>query len=1022
MFGLAVLLPVAASAQAAISGVVRDTSGAVLPGVTVEATSPALIEKVRVTVTGGTGQYAIENLQPGTYVVRFTLPGFAVVRREGIVLAGTFNARINAELRVSALEETITVTGESPVVDVVNTEQQRVMNRELLDALPTGGRRDALAVLIPSVDFRSQDVGGAGTTALTGSPTAHGARGEDSGTTLQGISIASFGTSGATAVTHLNPMAIEEINISTGSTNAELHAGGVRTNYVVKSGGNAFSGVVFGAYAPGGLQSTNLDADLIARGLATPDKIKQLWDINPAFGGPIARDKLWFYVAARYNVSSNYVAGIFPNRNLNDPNSWQYDPDASRRVVNESRQPDTQSRVTWQADARNRIGFLHYDSSYCFCPGSASITSAEEATPWDNYPKQRLFGGDWQMPVNNNLLLEARYQRYDSHSDDIQSEILDRSLHVWGPNGETGTLVPAQDRVTLLNYRGENAYRWLTQSVNTVAGSMSYIIGSHAFKMGFNDKFGGSHFLDWNSVPVSYRIRNGIAGTGAPLPDRISLVGYADPGPDGRNSTHAGWRADVDADVGIYVQDRWTMDRLTLNLGVRYDYFRNSYPEQRIGPGALAPGRDITFPAQDGWPLHDLSPRLGAVYDLTGEGRTAIKASLNRYVLAMGPDAGYARLANPARNLIMSATRTWNDSNGNFIPDCDLTAATPGRNGECGPLSNANFGTGISTLNFDADVMTGYGARQFNWEFSGGVQQELAANVSLDVSYFRRRYGNFQVTADLATTPADFDRYSVTAPLHPDLPGGGGYVIEDLYDIKPEVFGRPHDPLVTLASEFGKQIDRWQGVDVVLNARPGPGMFFQGGISSGQRVEDNCDVVTKASLLSVSARGAITTSHLTPSTQHCRRVEPLSTRFKGYGAYTIPAPVDVQVAATYQNRSGAEVLAEYTFTNADVRESLGRGLSGGEQDVDVHLISPGKYGRFENQVGGEVRGERLHQVDLRISKLLNFGGPRARLNLDIYNALNSNSILRYLETFNDFLNPAEILTARFLKFSVQFDF
>jgi hypothetical protein len=199
-------------------------------------------------------------------------------------------------------------------------------------------------------------------------------------------------------------------------------------------------------------------------------------------------------------------------------------------------------------------------------------------------------------------------------------------------------------------------------------------------------------------------------------------------------------------------------------------------------------------------------------------------------------------------------------------------------------------------------------------------------------------------------------------------------------------------------------------------------MFFQGGISSGQRVEDNCDVVTKASLLSVSARGAITTSHLTPSTQHCRRVEPLSTRFKGYGAYTIPAPVDVQVAATYQNRSGAEVLAEYTFTNADVRESLGRGLSGGEQDVDVHLISPGKYGRFENQVGGEVRGERLHQVDLRISKLLNFGGPRARLNLDIYNALNSNSILRYLETFNDFLNPAEILTARFLKFSVQFDF
>jgi hypothetical protein len=116
------------------------------------------------------------------------------------------------------------------------------------------------------------------------------------------------------------------------------------------------------------------------------------------------------------------------------------------------------------------------------------------------------------------------------------------------------------------------------------------------------------------------------------------------------------------------------------------------------------------------------------------------------------------------------------------------------------------------------------------------------------------------------------------------------------------------------------------------------------------------------------------------------------------------------------------VLAAHTFTNAEVEASLGRPLSGGEPDVNIHLISPGKYGRFENQVGGEVRGERLQQVDLRISKLLNFCGTRTRLNLDIYNAFNSNTILRYLETFDDFLNPAEILTARFFKFSAQFDF
>jgi len=1021
VFGFAVLLPVVVSAQAAISGVVRDSSGALLPGVTVEATSPALIEKVRVTVTSDTGQYAIENLQPGTYAVRFTLPGFAVVLRDAVRLQGTFNARINADLQVGALEETITVTGQQPVVDVVSTEQQRVIDREFLDTLPTAGRRTALAILIPAVDFRSQDVGGAGAQDLRGSPTAHGARSEDSGTTVQGISIASFGTSGATSLINMNPMAIEEIDISTGSNNAELHAGGVRVNYVLKSGGNQFKGVVFGAYAPGEWQSNNLDDDLIARGLATPNKIKQLWDINPAFGGPIARDKLWFYVATRYNVSADNVAGIYPNKNVNNPKSWQYEADRGQRAVNEMRQPDTQSRVTWQASARNRIGFLHYDASYCFCPGSVSITTSPEAGTWDDRPKQRLIGGDWQMPVNNKLLLELRGQRYTSYSDTVQSDILDKSLYVWGPNGETGTLVPAQDRDTRLNYRGANGYRWFTQDANSLAGSMSYITGSHAFKVGFNHKVGSVHFVNWQSVPVSYRIRNGIAGTGEPTPDRISLLAYATPGPDGRNSKQAGWRADVDADAGIYVQDRWTVDKLTMNLGARYDYFHVSYPEQRIGPAVLAPNRDITIKAVDGWGLHDLSPRLSAVYDLTGKGTTALKASLSRYVLAVGPDAGFARLANSSRNLVMDATRTWTDTNRNFIPDCDLTANTPGRNGECGPLSNENFGTGAVNLNFDEDAVTGFGKRQFNWEFSTGVQQQLAPRVSLDVSYFRRWYGNFDLAVDLATTPADFDRFSVTAPRHPGLPGGGGYVINDLYDIKPAVFGRAPDPLVTLSREYGKQQDYWDGGDVVLNARPGQGMFFQGGFSTGRRVEDNCDIVSKVSVLAVATRGLLTTERMGPSTQHCHRVEPLATRFKGYGAYTIPR-VDVQLVATYQTRSGPSILALYLFTNAEVQPSLGRPLSGGEPDVDIHLISPGKYGRFENQVGGDVRGERLHQVDLRISKLLNFGGKRARLNLDLYNALNANTILRYQETFDQFLNPAEILTARVYKFSAQFDF
>ena len=231
LFVFILILPVVAFAQATISGVVKDASGAVLPGVTVEASSPALIEKVRTATTDGTGQYAIENLRPGLYSVKFTLAGFAIVQRDGVELSGNFTARINADMRVGGIEETVKVTGETPVVDVQSTRQERVLDRQILDALPNAANRTSLAALIPSVDFRRQDVGGAGSKQVTGNPTAHGARSEDAGTTLNGMTLASFGQGAATSTLYLNPMGLQEITIDSGSNDASLNAGGVRTNY-----------------------------------------------------------------------------------------------------------------------------------------------------------------------------------------------------------------------------------------------------------------------------------------------------------------------------------------------------------------------------------------------------------------------------------------------------------------------------------------------------------------------------------------------------------------------------------------------------------------------------------------------------------------------------------------------------------------------------------------------------------------------------------------------------------------------
>jgi hypothetical protein len=970
MFGFAVLWPVVAFGQATISGVVRDASGAVLPGVTVEAASPALIEKVRTSVTDGTGQYAIENLRPGIYTVTFTLPGFAVVQRQGVELSGSFTARINADLRVGGIEETVTVTGESPVVDVQSTRQQRVMDREILDTLPSSGLRTALGVLIPSVDFRRQDVGGAGVRAVTGNMTAHGARSEDAGTTLNGVSIATFSTGAATATIFLNPMGLQEVSIDTGSNNAELHAGGVRANYTLREGGNAFHGVIFGAYAPGKWQGDNLTDDLIARGLAAPNKIRANWDINPAFGGPILRDRIWFFAAAKYDVTADYVAGLYWNRNTNNPNAWTYEPDTSRRVWNEQKQPDTQLRMSWQATPRNKVGFTWYDTTYCFCPTDASLTRSFEAAIGQDYPLQRLVAGDWTFPATNRMLVEGNWQVYKSESNRSPWDGLDPAM------------IPVQEQTTGMSYRAGDAYRIQPQRIYTFRGAFSYVTGAHAFKVGAANKSGGTHLADYDLVPVSYRFRNGV-------PNRITQRALGE------------WKADVDADLGLYVQDRWTVSKLTLNYGLRYDFFSNSYPEQHIGPTTLAPTRNITFPAQDGWTLHDLSPRLGAVYDLGGAGKTALKASLNRYVIAMGPDVSFIQLANPSRNLVTSATRTWTDANRNYVPECDLRNVRA--NGECGALSNENFGTVVTNLTYDEDTLTGWGRRNFNWEISAGVQQELMPLVSAEVNYFRRWYGNFVLVDDLAVGPGDYDRFVITAPKDPRLPGGGGYAVEG-YDIKPAKFGVPAQPYVTLSRKYGKQRDYWQGMDFVVNARPRPGVMFQGGLSTGRRVEDNCDVVTKVD---------------NPNTLYCHRTEPWLTQVKGYGSYTIPR-VGVQLSGTYQTRPGPLILAVYTATNAEVSPSLGRNLAGAAPTVDVNLVSPGPYGGANS--GSGEHGERLHQVDLRVSKLLNVAGTRTRLNVDIYNALNSSAVLSQNNTFGAWQTPLEILVARFYKFSVQFDF
>jgi hypothetical protein len=967
VLALVAFTPAAAYAQASIVGLVRDTSGAVLPGVTVEASSPALIEKVRSVVTDGTGQYRIQNLRPGTYTVAFSLPGFATVRREGIELTGSFVATVNGDLRVGAVEETVTVTGESPVVDVQSTVRQRVMDREILDTIPTGRTQYNLGVLVPGVVLGGgQDVGGSGGQTAFPDLQVHGSKASDSVETMGGMSISVLST-GTHQPVRVNPAGTQEIVLDTAAGDAEFTVGGVRIHRIPREGGNIFNATFFGSFANRDMQGHNLTQKLRDRGLRTPDSINTNWETNVGFGGPIKRDRLWFYFAARQLRSSMYAAGLFQDKNITNPNAWTYEPDFSRPATNERKQDDAQIRLTWQATPRNKVGVTWQEAVLCWCPQSARLTSSLEAEEERSYPKRRITQIEWTNPYTNRLLLEASAGVIWGISNNFPRPYL------------TPGTIGVVEQSTGMAYRAGMSYRGRPERVESIRAVVSYITGAHAAKVGLTHRSGNERRYTFDLSPLTYRFNNGVPNqlTQRALP--ITLL------------------TRVDHDLGLFAQDRWTLRGFTLTAGVRYDYYTNGFPEQQVGPAQLAPTRSITFPDQKGSTYHDITPRLGAAYDLFGNGKTALKVSLNKYLVALGSGGLPGTTSvNPADNLVISTTRAWNDTNRNFVADCDLI--NPNANGECGAMDNRAFGGVRRGTNFDPEFLTGWGKRSNNWEFSAGVQHELAPRVSADVGYFRRVYGNFVVTDNRTVAPGDYDTFSLTAPRDPRLPGGGGNVVSSLYDLKPARFGLPADNFVTLAQNYGKQVEYWHGVDVTVNARPGSRLLLQGGTSTGRTVTDNCEILAKLPEMNVT--GA----------PYCHVATNFLTQAKFLGSYTIPR-VDVLVSGTFQSLPGPQIVANYVASNAEVRSSLGRDLAGGARNVTVNIVEP-----------GALYGERANQLDIRVAKILRFGRSRTNVGIDIYNAFNGNAPLTINSSFGAWQQPTEILLARFIKLNVQFDF
>jgi carboxypeptidase family protein len=971
-----IILPRPAGAQTAlsgsISGVVRDASGGVLPGVTVEASSPALIERTRSVTTDENGVYRIVSLVPGVYAVTFSLAGFSTVKREGVELTTGFTAQVNAELNVGAVEETLTVSGAAPLVDTQNVMSRNVFSDKVLDQLPVTKTIRSYAPLIVGATMAatSQDVGGNRGEANT-SIGIHGGKGTDMLYTVNGLRPASMMNQGGGSRTYsINAATAQEITFQTGGISAESETGGIVMNVVPKEGGNTFTGYFNAAYANDAFQATNTNPDLLTRGLIPPLKIRKIYDVNPAFGGRIIRDRLWFYASQR--TWDSQAPSPTPGNYFNKTQGTAvYTPDFDRPFYRRNPRHSNSIRLTLQATEKQKISVGDDLQRNCNCP-QIQANAAPEALGYHSY-RENFVDGSWTYTATSRLLFESAVANYRATygynpPDDVTLSSKDIGVT------ELSTGYRFNSRATATNTDG--GYGTITHNQTNGRFAASYITGSHAFKTGAFTQLGTRGHESFMVGDRAYTVRNGA-------PTQVTI--FASPAVNNNRLLN----------MGLYSQDQWTVKKATLNLGVRFDYLNAWDPAQSASAGLFVPAR--FYPEAKNLPnFKDLSPRLGVAYDLFGNGKTAVKATVGRYVTLIG--ANLAQIWHPANQQVNNANRTWADGNGNFIPDCDLVL--PAANGECGPLSSTKFGLPTNETRLGADAFNGFGNRSYNWQGSVSLQHELRPGLSVNAGYYRTWYGNFTVTDNLAVVPGDFSQYCFTAPTNADLPGGGGTQICGLYDINPVKFG-VNDNLVTLASNYGKQSEVYDGIDLTANFRFGRGGLLSGGVGTGHTTTNNCDVLMDS-----------------PQKRFCQVTLPFAgqTQVKISGAY--PLKWDIQASATYQDLPGIPVTASYVVSNAEARPTLGRnfGACGAAATctatTTVELIEPNTL--FE---------KRIRQVDLRLSKSVRFGRYRLQGNFDAYNAFNASPILSINTRYGtSWRQPTEILAARTIKLGGTFSF
>jgi hypothetical protein len=936
-------VPTVALAQSAIAGIVKDTTGAVLPGVTVEASSPALIEKVKTVTTNEAGQYRVVDLRPGTYTVTFTLTGFNTVVREGILLEANFTAPINVEMRVGAVSENVTVTGESPVVDVQTSNRREVVSQQLLEAIPTGRSFVLMANTVPSVSTGTFDVGGSAAMWVGGSLLVHGSISQDSRTLIDGMVVDAMFGGGQCSCVYDNEAQTQEMAVQVTGGAAENQLSGVLVNRIPRTGGNNFlvEGIVH--IANGATQSVNLDDAIRARGITTPDRLYRDYDVNYSAGGPIIKDKVWFFVSGRNWAYNNYVANAF-------------NKDGSQ-AIDDNNLKAFPARVTWQADQKNRFTTMFDWANKVRGHRNLSPTINVDAAVQQGQPAEHILQAKWTSTVTNHLLFETGYsQTYNAPLYTYQPQVVVGTCHVaynlCAPGTGYGS-VPHQDTVlgtqyvaTLEQAASGNGISFMPALSHIYMASLSYVSGAHNIKGGLQQRWG-----------YARDIRYDVNG------DANQLYQNGKPFAIDALNTPIDSRADVNADFGLFIQDTWTTKRLTVSPGFRYDHFNSSVPAQDVPAGRFVPARHFdAIPNIPNW--NNVAPRIGVSYDLTGQGRTAIKGNAGLYVQSQGP--GFAQTYNP---MVFSTNRyTWNDLNGDDI-------AT--ENEISNPANSATFGI-RRNQNPDPNI-----DRPYQWVWDIGVQQELMRGLAVSVSYNQRSFYSLTYTTNLAIP---VDSYTLTSVPNPQVPGA----TLPIYNADRTKFGQINE----LDTTSPNNTRVFKGVDVSVNMRIPGGGSLNGGTSTGRTITRTCDLEDPNYVAGIGG--------LNYCDQNLYHI-PMLTQFKLSGTY--PIIYGIRVSGSFQSQPGAERIITYQVTRAQLPTLV-------QTSVLARLNEP-----------GSMYNDRVNQLDFAISKSFRVGRTDLRPEIDLFNMLNANPVTAQINSYGPTLNNATaILPPRLVRFGFTVKF